>query len=88
MSHERSFRRAQRRRIFAKRLKNEMLYAYGESPSLKSIIVRATIRVTTNVRCSCTMCTSPRHVYGNGKNSKTRQEIQSDITYSEALQEI
>lgn len=87
MSHERSFRRAQRRRIFAKRLKCEMIYVHDKK-SLKRVIKRATIRITTNVRCSCTMCASPRYLYGNGKNGKTRQEIQSDIAYSEALQEI
>lgn len=35
------------------------------------------MRVTTPTLCSCWLCGNPRKFYGNGKNSKTLQELKA-----------
>lgn len=39
----------------------------------------------TRVPCSCWMCGNPRKIFGNGRLSKTFQEIKQDITVEEEL---
>ena len=45
------------------------------------------MRVITPVLCSCIMCGNPRKFYGNGKDSKTLQELKAVNDEKFGLQE-
>lgn len=76
LKYHRGERRFQNRKCFVRFLKQEKRFF---SDSEKMLIRCARERVHTRTRCSCTICASPRKLYGNGRNGKTRQELVKDL---------
>jgi len=83
MSHTRAERRHHRNRLIAKRLEEERSYRSSVIPlspkDLEAERLRAIMRARTGRRCSCTLCATPRKLYGNSAHAKTRQELYADL---------
>lgn len=72
MRYSRAERRHHTKRLKIKRAKQLLAFSYtGRFKNFNRSVGRW---VNTRTFCSCTMCASPRKLYGNGKNAKTRQE--------------
>jgi hypothetical protein len=71
----RAGRRHHRERILAKRYRQDKRWGVIAVNEVEWRFAHARKRVNTGTICSCTMCGSPRRLYGNGKGSFTRQEL-------------
>lgn len=74
--YDRAQRKADRKRIYAKRVRQNLLVhrAFDSSVWVHHNALR---RIDTGCPCSCSMCTSPRANYGNSKLALTRSELKA-----------
>lgn len=71
----RAERRHHYRRMIVKRTKQDSTRGVGLPNEKEWLFMHARVRARTGTLCSCSMCCSPRYVYGNGKAAKTWQEL-------------
>lgn len=71
---KRGERRAQNRMLY-KRFIQESKRTIWHTTNTADEVREAHKRVHSRTRCSCTMCCSPRRVYGNGAASRTKKEL-------------
>jgi hypothetical protein len=72
--YHRGERRYQRRRMIDKFFKQESRYS-SRAEEESWAMWRARQRAKCRTPCSCTMCASPRKLYGNGTMGLTFQEV-------------
>lgn len=80
MQYSRAQRRHHNERLMRKRFKEELRFQSARDDKPWALI-RARHRLNTSCLCSCTMCASPRRLYGNGKGGKTFQELRTPIEF-------
>lgn len=73
--NSRAVRRHHRNRILAKRYRQDKRWGVGAVNESEWRYLHARKRVNTGTLCSCSMCGSPRRLYGNGAGALTRQEL-------------
>jgi len=71
----RAARRHHRERIIAKRYRQDKRWGVGSVNEAEWRFKNARVRANTGTLCSCSMCCSPRRLYGNGRAALTRQEL-------------
>lgn len=90
---KRAKRRKEEARVFKKRFDQEMMYRRNffsdldREHNIKCAMRHARKRTNCGTLCSCTMCMSPRYLYGNSEQARTRQELRSALTLREQLEE-
>lgn len=85
MAFSRSERRHHNRRLFVKRYWEERRYGHANRDDDEWIIRNVRLRLHTNTRCSCTLCGTPRRLYGNSHMALTHQEHSANLHLSEYI---